>query len=354
MEEHRLSILRQKVHKASEVKIMKLLSIIVPIYNAEKYLRACLNTLVNQTYKNKEIILIDDGSTDASDKICDDYTEQYSFVKVVHKQNGGVVSARNMGLELAKGDYIAFVDNDDELDLDMYQIMLHGLEQTKSQAAFCLYIDEYGDFKVKNRQTAIHTPQLLRTNKDAMLSIFQKGIGGFLWNKVFRRDAVMNVRFSSDCSLTDDLDFVWRTLKNVSSVCIFDMPMYHYRFSFLAESKASGVGKCVKALNVWAQVKRDLDEAGWTDEVIIYWVRSWIAWNIKVCEKMLLFGSFDENIYKMIQDNLAPYQKYFKFLGIRHRILVIAVMKSWERYSFWGRLVYDAKKTYVKIKQIKQ
>ena len=91
------------------------LSIVVPIYNVEKYLRKCINSLINQTYKSIEIILVDDGSSDSSGNIADEYAEKDSKIKVIHKTNGGVSSARNSGIEAAKGDYICFTNGDDHI-----------------------------------------------------------------------------------------------------------------------------------------------------------------------------------------------------------------------------------------------
>ena len=90
-----------------------LVSIVVPIYNVEKYLKKCIDSIINQTYKNIEIILVDDGSTDNCGKICDEYTKTDNRIVVIHKKNGGLSDARNAGLDIAKGKYIAFVDSDD-------------------------------------------------------------------------------------------------------------------------------------------------------------------------------------------------------------------------------------------------
>ncbi|OUQ56652.1 hypothetical protein B5E58_10530, partial [Tyzzerella sp. An114] len=95
----------------------KKISVIVPIYNVEKYLNRCVDSIINQTYKNLEIILVDDGSPDNCGKICDEYAKKDNRIKVVHKENGGVSSARNVGLNIATGDYIGFVDGDDWIDL---------------------------------------------------------------------------------------------------------------------------------------------------------------------------------------------------------------------------------------------
>ena len=97
-----------------------LISVIVPVYNVEEYLDRCIESIVNQTYKNLEILLIDDGSTDNSYNICDKWAKKDNRIKVVHKENGGVSSARNVGLDVATGDYIGFVDSDDYISIDMY------------------------------------------------------------------------------------------------------------------------------------------------------------------------------------------------------------------------------------------
>ena len=101
----------------------KLISVIIPVYNVEKYLRRCVESVLNQTYVNLEIILVDDGSLDKSKSICDEFAQKYERVKVIHKKNGGLSSARNAGIELATGEYIGFVDSDDDVDPCMYEKM---------------------------------------------------------------------------------------------------------------------------------------------------------------------------------------------------------------------------------------
>lgn len=115
----------------------KLISIIVPVYNVEKYLGKCLESLLNQTYKNLEIILIDDGSTDNSGKLCDIYQKQDNRVVVIHKENGGISSARNAGIEIAKGDYIALVDSDDYVSCEYCEKMLNALITNNAEVAIC-------------------------------------------------------------------------------------------------------------------------------------------------------------------------------------------------------------------------
>ena len=119
-----------------------LISIIVPVYKAEKYLRRCVDSILAQTYQNIEVLLIDDGSPDNSGEICDEYAEKDSRVRVFHKPNGGVSSARNLGLKEAKGDYIGFVDADDYIDKTMYEVLLCNLIKENSDISICSYNQE--------------------------------------------------------------------------------------------------------------------------------------------------------------------------------------------------------------------
>ena len=105
------------------------ISVIVPVYNVENYLRRCVDSIINQTYKNLEIILVDDGSPDNCPVICDEYAQKDSRIKVIHKENGGLSSARNCGMDMATGEYIGFVDGDDWIESDMYKFLIENAEK---------------------------------------------------------------------------------------------------------------------------------------------------------------------------------------------------------------------------------
>ena len=119
------------------MKKQDLISIVVPIYNVEKYLEKCINSIIIQTYKNIEIILVNDGSTDSSGKICDIYLKIDKRIKVVHKKNGGLSDARNVGIENAKGKYIAFIDSDDFLDSDFIEILYNLIIEYNADVSCC-------------------------------------------------------------------------------------------------------------------------------------------------------------------------------------------------------------------------
>ena len=117
--------------------INDLISVIVPVYNVEKYLVQCINSILNQTIKNLEIILVDDGSLDNSGKICDEFSKKDDRIVAIHKENNGLSSARNAGLEIANGNYIGFVDSDDWLDEHMYEILLKLIKENNSDISCC-------------------------------------------------------------------------------------------------------------------------------------------------------------------------------------------------------------------------
>ena len=125
-------------------------SVIVPIYNVEKYLRKCVSSILEQSYKNIEIILVDDGSTDMSGKICDELSKEHDNVIVIHKQNGGLSSARNAGIEASNGDYLSFIDSDDYIEKTMYEEMVNAIENSKKDIASCgRIVDVYGSHENK-------------------------------------------------------------------------------------------------------------------------------------------------------------------------------------------------------------
>ena len=124
---------------------MPIVSVIVPVFNVEKYLDKCIESLIKQKLKDIEIILVDDGSTDLSGKICDEWKTKDSRIQVIHKKNGGLSDARNVGVELAKGKYIGFVDSDDYVSDDMFQILYQNIEKENADISICGMYHCYAD-----------------------------------------------------------------------------------------------------------------------------------------------------------------------------------------------------------------
>lgn len=171
-----------------------LISVIVPIYNVEKYLEKCVESLLNQTYSNLEIVLVDDGAKDSSPAMCDSFAEKDSRIKVVHKKNGGLSDARNAGLEVATGEYISFIDSDDYVALDMYKTMITEALNNDAQVVECNSYVAYEDGKIDVYKSFDY--KLYTNNRDIIFDYIREGyIQTVVWNKLYRRDIIGDIRF---------------------------------------------------------------------------------------------------------------------------------------------------------------
>jgi len=201
-----------------------IISIIVPIYNVDKYLRQCLNSIRHQTFKDWECILVDDGSTDKSPAICDEYANIDSRFKVIHKENGGVSSARNVGLANSTGNYIGFVDPDDWTEPELFEKLYNLITTYNAEVSQVGFLKEY-----RNR----HSTKRL-TNKTKVISgdsalreICYDRMPNYLWNKLHNRN-IINCKFPEGHTF-EDIYVYGKWLKNVNRMVIDPTPLYHYR-----------------------------------------------------------------------------------------------------------------------------
>jgi len=202
-------------------------SIIIPIYNAENYLKKCLDSIINQTYKNIEIILINDGSTDNSLEICKQYKDDR--IKLINQKNSGVSTARNVGLDLVTGDYITFVDSDDWLELDAIESMVNFIEIRKTDIARFNY-----QINGVNQNAS---QKLEKTDIEKFVKKLISGeVPGYLWLLLIKKEIIKDIKFKTDLSLAEDLVFILEILKNTKSIAISDKITYNY---FLTTDSAS-------------------------------------------------------------------------------------------------------------------
>ena len=203
------------------------LSIIIPVYNVEQYINQCIESILIQTYHDYEIILIDDGSTDSSGEICDTYAQKDSRVKVVHKINGGVSSARNIGLQMIKGKYLTFIDPDDFINIDTYEenmnIMINNSEIDILQYPFCkLHSTKYVETPTNNCQYIKGT--------EAILSNWWSGspIHYSIWNKIFKKEIFNHITFLEG-HVSEDTRLLVDFCKKAKTVYLSDKGLYYYR-----------------------------------------------------------------------------------------------------------------------------
>jgi len=200
-----------------------LISIIIPVYNGEKYLRPCIDSILHQTYQHWELLLIDDGSPDSSGAICDEYASD-PRISVVHKENGGQASARNQGVAMAKGEYISFVDCDDWLETDMYERMVQTMHSQQAEIIICGYIEEY-----KSRQKKVHADGEMKVYEasEALKLVLRGKIGSYLWSMLFRREVVQELM--PDLNPYEDHATIFKWISHARRVVVLHQAFYHYR-----------------------------------------------------------------------------------------------------------------------------
>ena len=192
-----------------------MISIIIPIYNVEKYLEKCLDSILNQTYKNLEIILIDDGSTDNSPNICNSYCEKDKRIKIIHKNNEGVSSARNKGIELSKGKYIVFIDSDDYVSNEHIEVLYDCIISNNVDLVISNLIDISEDGIILNNEEK----ESFLMNKDQCLKelLSEDNFYHLCCGNIYRKDLLEKIRFNCKYRIAEDLDFLYRYIKQISS-----------------------------------------------------------------------------------------------------------------------------------------
>lgn len=199
------------------------ISVIVPVYKAEKFLRKCIDSILAQTFTDFELLLIDDGSPDNSGKFCDEYAEKDSRIRVFHKENGGVSSARNVGLDNARGEWIAFVDADDWSEKDMlYEMCVHAIKNNVNVVVAPFYVNECHKQRIDYQQKE-YLPQ------NFLKAILEGKAMGSLWNKLIHRNLYDNIRFDTNITYCEDVLALSQILYKADvRISFVNKPYYHY------------------------------------------------------------------------------------------------------------------------------
>ena len=207
-----------------------LISVIVPVFGVEAYLPKCLDSIIHQSYTNLDIILVDDGSTDRCPQICDDYANKDSRIRTIHKENGGLSSARNAGLDVANGDFIAFADSDDWLELDMYEQMITVAVEHQADLVTCdvkRWMFGRNSYHTISANTGKRT--IIEDNDELFSHLLESNptITFEVWNKLFRRSIIGDTRFKvGQCY--EDVYFDRKVLIRVGKCVSIDKALYNY------------------------------------------------------------------------------------------------------------------------------
>lgn len=204
-----------------------LISVILPIYNVAGYLDKCIESVVSQTYTNLEIILVDDGSPDKCPEICDSWAKKDSRIRVIHKQNAGLSSARNAGLDICTGEYVSFIDSDDWVEYNMYEEQVKYLQDADVVACQIYYV------KGESRQPS-HDNEKIYVLDDyfdiinSLLSQADPDLRWEVWNKLIRRSSIDDLRFKEG-QIFEDIYFNRILMSRVKKVIVYNKPLYNYR-----------------------------------------------------------------------------------------------------------------------------
>lgn len=206
--------------------MQQLVSVIVPIYKVEKYLKKCVDSILNQTYTNLEIILVDDGSPDNCPKICDEYAKQDDRIKVIHKENGGLSDARNAGIKIATGDYVSFIDSDDYISCDFIETLYTTMKGENSDIVECEIVkfEEKTDpvFEHQNCETISFT-----TEKGLSMLMEESQFHQYVWNKLYKSEYAFKVPFAKG-KINEDEFWTYKVFGQANRVTKINKPMYFY------------------------------------------------------------------------------------------------------------------------------
>ena len=282
-----------------------IVSIIVPIYNVEEYLYKCINSVLNQTFKNFELILVNDGSTDNSGKICDEYKKKDDRIKVIHQENGGVSSARNTGIKNAKGMFIGFVDPDDWIYPDMFEKLYNNIIENNADISICKHCREING--ISNSKT-YNSHEIIKTmdNKEAMHELFKGNLYRFaLWNKLYKKECFENVSFPNG-RIHEDLSTSYKIFSNANYIVFTDYVGYVY------------VKRVDSILTTRFNEKRLQAFIGW-NEILNYMKKNYIDIydTVVAC---FTYWSIDNMYY--ILDQVSEAEDKKKYLNILKRILL--------------------------------
>ena len=260
-----------------------LISVIVPIYGIERYVGICIESIVNQTYKNLEIILVDDGSPDRCGEICDLYAKKDPRIKVIHKANGGLVSARKAGIKLATGDYSTYVDGDDWIEKDYYQSLVEKINDADvvvSRHKRMLF-DQVVEMPVRF-SFGEYEGEALNRVKAEMISygkFFKVGISTYVWNKLFKTNLLKKYQLLVDDDITigEDAAVVYPLINEANKIVIVDVSGYRYRQredSMLKKSKPFseeivGLKKLYSYLSSFAKTNKNNNYQKQVDDFIL-------------------------------------------------------------------------------------
>lgn len=243
-----------------------LVSVIIPVHNVETYLRQCVESVLNSTHSNLQIVLVDDGSADKSGAICDAYEEKDHRITVIHEENHGVAEARNTGLAAAVGEYVSFVDSDDMIAPTMIETLLRAMEHTNADIAACEFTRELAMLECSSAPAPESLPKMNGMNRCIQVFSGEPSVreitwtGPMVWNKLYRMRNI-KVKFRQTCVPAEDMQFNWEYVENQSSMVIVPQALYYWRNTPGSITHSCDAEKYVAISRVWINIAQKTNGA---------------------------------------------------------------------------------------------
>ena len=259
-----------KYYRKDEIVSMEmrpLISVIVPIYNVQKYLEKCIESIINQTYSNLEIILVNDGSPDESREICDKYEKKDSRIILINKKNGGLSSARNAGLKIAKGELVVCVDSDDWINEKMIETLYSNLEKYDADLSVCSFEikDESGNAIQKEFSEKI---EILNREQAMQYAILPEKYYGFAWNKMYRKSILKDMLYDETIRKGEDSPFTCEYISKCEKVVYQAIPLYYYRQDTVSITRSKFNPGKMTVLDAYYGIIKLLEKTGFSKETI--------------------------------------------------------------------------------------
>ncbi|MBO5477005.1 MAG: glycosyltransferase family 2 protein [Clostridia bacterium] len=308
----------------------ELISVIVPIYKVEKYLRRCIDSILNQTYSNLEVILVDDGSPDNCPAIVDEYAKSDKRIKVIHKENGGISSSRNAGLKIATGEYVAFVDSDDSIDKMKYEVLYKLIKKYDADISIDELVrvkeDELGDLIIPNLDVDNIEEKEITKSEALKMILMNNDVGNYSFTKLFKRKLFEKVCFPEG-KVYEDVATLYKVVDKAEKIAYTNQKLYYYLYGRLdAITSSFSEKKIIDSLEAYYNqcefIVKNYSDIKEYAQII------WIKMYTSAMEKILM------NNYEELWNSSNVEEKYQYFKNTIEQIDEKELFKNLEPYRF--------------------